>query len=517
MLCKHTFCYKNYIFETLTGLHTMKHIFTRLTIVVFLAVSAFTANAQAPGNVGIGTTNPDTTAILDLVSTRLGFLAPRMTTADRNAIANPAHGLTIFNVQDSTIQYWNGVCWLNVYQVDCNDCFFQSTLSAPGDTIDRIISDSVSVTLTLNQTTGSPQNIATNIVNQLPQGVTYTITPNPQFSSGQVTITFHASPFAPTGTYPVIIQSLCGPNLVNHVFSLYIEPCYILNVINSMQHYNMAADLYNTYNIPPNVPVCVTAIVNTGVTIQSGTTTLPSFTTGNIPAGSLVAIINNGNILGHGGDGGIANDPTANPPLTGAGMPGGDALSLTIPATVVNNFNIWGGGGGGNAMAFRIGVQLGPVFLGALIGGGGGGGAGQGLGGNTQNIIGLSFYSPGTNGTLGQFGVPGIGGILNFPIPLTLGPVTITMNPYVLGGDGGAYGFPGQVGVFTLNLSASVTINIPFVGPVTVPIVSNLNIPIPVPVPNPGVSGYAVRRNGNTCNIPDNNYNTSFLKGPVGN
>lgn len=497
----------------------MKNTITLLKKLVFLIIllTAFNTQAQNPGNVGIGTLNPDSTAILDLVSNKLGFLAPRMTTADRNAIANPADGLIIYNVQDSTIQYWNGTCWLNVYQVDCNDCFINAQLSQSADTIDRVVSDSVQVTLTVNQTTGSPQNIAVNIISQLPQGVTYTINPNPLYSSGTVTITFHANPFAQSGNYPVIIQSLCGPNLVNNVYSLYIEPCYILNVTNSAQNYNLAADLYNTYSIQPNIPVCVTAIVNTGVTIQSGSTNVPSFTTGPIPAGSLVAIINNGNILGHGGDGGIANDPTANPPLNGDGWYGGDALSLTIPTTVVNNFNIWGGGGGGNAMAFRIGIQLGPVYLGALIGGGGGGGAGGGLGGNTQNIIGLSFYSPGTNGTAGQFGVPGIGGILNFPIPFSLGPVNIAINPYVLGGDGGAYGFPGGQGTFAVTLSASVTINIPFIGPVTVPIVNNVNIPIPVPIPNGGPAGYAIRRNGNNCNIPDNNYNTSFLKGPVGN
>lgn len=497
----------------------MKNTFTlfKNLVVAILLLAAVKGNAQNPGNVGIGTLNPDSTAILDLVSTKMGFLAPRMTTTDRDAIANPADGLIIYNIVDSTIQYWNGVCWLNVYQVDCNDCFINAHLSAPGDTIDRVQNDSTQVTLTINQTTGNPQSVAINIVNQLPAGVTYTINPNPQFSSGNVTITFHASPFAASGTYPIIIQSLCGPNLVNNVFSLYIEPCYILNVNNSSQFYNMGADLYNTYSIPPNIPVCVTAIIAPGVTIQSGSTGVPSFTTGNIPAGSLVAIINNGNILGHGGDGGTASDPTANPPLTGDGFPGGDAISLNVGATIVNNFNIWGGGGGGNAMAFRIGIQLGPVFLGALIGGGGGGGAGGGIGGDTQNIIGLSFYSPGTNGTSGQFGVPGIGGILNFPIPFSLGPVSISINPYVLGGDGGDYGFPGGQGTFAVTLSASVVINIPFIGPVTVPIVNNVNIPIPVPIPNGGAAGYAVRRNGNNCNIPDNNYNTSFLKGPVGN
>lgn len=497
----------------------MKNIITRtIALVIALFIGAAAATAQPIGNVGIGTNTPDTTAILDLVSTNLGFLAPRMNTTQRDAIANPANGLTIYNTQDSTIQYWNGICWLPVFLEDCNQCTFNAQLSAAVDTLDRVVADSLVLTLTITQTNGNPQAIAHSIISQLPTGVTATIAPNPQTGSGQVTITIKATPFAPSGTYPVVIQSLCGSSIQNTIFTLYIEPCYILNVLNSASTYDVATDLYVQFpNAPTNTPVCVNVIINTGVTLQSTNVNQPSFTTGTLPTGSLVAIINNGNILGMGGDGGIATDPTANPPLTGAGLNGGDAISLSLPVSIVNNFNIWGGGGGGNAMAFRIGVQLGPVFLGALIGGGGGGGAGGGLGGQTQNIIGLSFYAPGLNGTPGQFGVPGIGGILNFPIPLALGPVTITINPYTLGGNGGAYGFPGTQGNFGLTLSASVTVNIPFIGPITIPIVNNLNVPIPVPVPPVGQAGFAVRRNGNACNIPDNNYNTAFLRGTVGN
>lgn len=44
------------------------------------------------GSVGIGTTSPATSAILDLNSTTQAFLPPRMTTMQRNAIAN--HGVS---------------------------------------------------------------------------------------------------------------------------------------------------------------------------------------------------------------------------------------------------------------------------------------------------------------------------------------------------------------------------------------------------------------------------------------
>lgn len=48
-------------------------------------------------NVGIGTSNPHPTAKLDVVDTQRGLLIPRMSTAQRDAITNPAHSLLIFN------------------------------------------------------------------------------------------------------------------------------------------------------------------------------------------------------------------------------------------------------------------------------------------------------------------------------------------------------------------------------------------------------------------------------------
>jgi hypothetical protein len=62
-------------------------------IVLSAIISMIATLSFAQTNVGIGTTMPNTSAMLDISSTTRGLLAPRMTTAQRNAVATPAKGL----------------------------------------------------------------------------------------------------------------------------------------------------------------------------------------------------------------------------------------------------------------------------------------------------------------------------------------------------------------------------------------------------------------------------------------
>ena len=68
-------------------------------------------NSDFNGNVGIGTNSPHISAALDVTSTTQGFLPPRMTLAQRNAITSPEEGLMI-SCTDCTVkglhQYING-------------------------------------------------------------------------------------------------------------------------------------------------------------------------------------------------------------------------------------------------------------------------------------------------------------------------------------------------------------------------------------------------------------------------
>ena len=52
----------------------------------------------------IGGSSPDPSALLDLQSTGKGLLPPRMTTAQRNAIALPATGLIVYNTDEGGLQ-----------------------------------------------------------------------------------------------------------------------------------------------------------------------------------------------------------------------------------------------------------------------------------------------------------------------------------------------------------------------------------------------------------------------------
>ena len=58
------------------------------------------------GNIGIGTTSPS--KILDITSTTSGFLPPRMTTTQRDAISSPIAGEIIYNTTTNVLNFYDG-------------------------------------------------------------------------------------------------------------------------------------------------------------------------------------------------------------------------------------------------------------------------------------------------------------------------------------------------------------------------------------------------------------------------
>jgi hypothetical protein len=84
-------------------------------IILFAFISIMATTSFAQNNVGIGTTSPNTSAILDLSSTTKGLLIPRMTTAQRTAIASAATGLLVFDTDTKTIWAYEGAAWKNLY------------------------------------------------------------------------------------------------------------------------------------------------------------------------------------------------------------------------------------------------------------------------------------------------------------------------------------------------------------------------------------------------------------------
>jgi len=79
-----------------------KVIFSGRLVTFYMVLIASLMTAQ----VGINTQTPDPSSALDISSTTRGLLAPRMTTAQRTAIASPADGLIVYDTTQKIFYYY---------------------------------------------------------------------------------------------------------------------------------------------------------------------------------------------------------------------------------------------------------------------------------------------------------------------------------------------------------------------------------------------------------------------------
>ena len=128
-------------------------------LAVLLAASLpFAARAQT--NVGVGTTTPHASSALDVSSTTKGFLAPRLTQTQRDAIGAPAAGLTIYNTTTNRLNVWNGTAWTEVLATpNATQTFAPVTFSFTGAAQTYTVPPGVtSLRVTALGSMGSPYN-----------------------------------------------------------------------------------------------------------------------------------------------------------------------------------------------------------------------------------------------------------------------------------------------------------------------------------------------------------------------
>jgi uncharacterized protein (TIGR02145 family) len=94
----------------------MKTITLLLTAILTIATCSLTAQVA----VTTDGSSADGSAMLEVKSTEKGFLPPRMTEAQRDAISNPGLGLMIYCIDCQEVQLFNGIAWQNMMGGDAS-------------------------------------------------------------------------------------------------------------------------------------------------------------------------------------------------------------------------------------------------------------------------------------------------------------------------------------------------------------------------------------------------------------
>lgn len=205
-----------------------------------------------------------------------------------------------------------------------------------------------------------------------------------------------------------------------------------LTIASNVQNYDVFANRGPTYSAGTTD---VTVTVNPGIVVGSASTgSFAMLVPSAFDAADTVTIVNNGTIIGMGGNGG--NGGSGGPAAGGSpGTPGGvggSALSVSRPTIVTNNGTVAAGGGGGGGGGALTSSPL--IASSRRAGGGGGGGAGNNVG----------------TGGSGGGGAPQGAGAAGSPGTLTTGgaggPGTVGAVPGGPGGGQGAAGSPGVSG-----------------------------------------------------------------------
>jgi|SRR6218665_74645 len=85
-----------------------------LNFKIFAITILFGAGINAQVKVGDNPTNIKSSAALEIESTNKGFLPPRLSTTQRDAVSSPSEGLTIYNTDTKCLNFYSGTGgWIN--------------------------------------------------------------------------------------------------------------------------------------------------------------------------------------------------------------------------------------------------------------------------------------------------------------------------------------------------------------------------------------------------------------------
>jgi len=173
-------------------------------IVTLLALVLFTSGIFA--QVGINNETPDASAALDITSTTKGFLMPRMTNAQRQAISSPAAGLQVFvtDFEGGRFMFYDGTEWGTL-------SFTEKRPDAPTIGTATAVSGEVTVPFTAPSSNGGSA-ITSYTATSSPGGITGTLN---QAGSGSIIVSGLTSGTA--YTFTVTATNAIGTSLASAV------------------------------------------------------------------------------------------------------------------------------------------------------------------------------------------------------------------------------------------------------------------------------------------------------------
>lgn len=403
----------------------------------FLFFIAYLGLLPAQG-IHLGSNTPaNASSVVEISSTTAGFLLPRMTTAQRNAIQNPAIALQIYNTSTNCLEmYYSGGGWRSIH-CDCQ-AFPNAIFSVPNGYINQGANFTAPPNMTYSWTfqSGSP---STSVV-QSPQvswsnagtyAVSLTLTDSAGCSSAHTdSITVINCAPATGGSIstsgPWTIHTFSSNGMFNPGCGRTVE--YLIVAGGGGGSDGNAGGggggaggfVEGSIQLSPGNYTVVVGAGGVGSTVQDGV----GQNGANSSFANIVAIGGgrgggyvspNGANGGSGGGGGGPQGPGQGGNATQTSPQGGNGYGFSGAAYMVNANDGGGGGGAGGAATNRNG---GPGRASTITGssvtyGGGGGGArylgSAGLGGSGGGGNGGSYPGNG-NGQNGQANTGGGGG-----------------------------------------------------------------------------------------------------------
>ncbi|MDD7886998.1 hypothetical protein [Flavivirga sp. 57AJ16] len=210
--------------------------------IIFLLSLLFILQTNVYSQVGIGNTNPDASAILDITSTTRGMLTPRMTTVQRVAIASPAEGLVVFDIDEYAFYYYDGVDWVRLISENSI-----SDYTGWADYVDGTYTSASPLSLTGSNKITLPNDANTIRDSQKPTDVTEFYNSTNSTITGRngdginIVIEFKAKPTTGSITKLTIAIDIGGA-----VGEIYIRD-FIMSKGNGVEHYYLSS--FNAYTL----------------------------------------------------------------------------------------------------------------------------------------------------------------------------------------------------------------------------------------------------------------------------